>query len=326
MILYRKAPQIRIHRSAAPEPPYWAATTIAPYSARRAAPIAIDYVELHATGAQRLECHVSDAVAPDVQRGPVLIDAAEWTEVVYRRGEQSVRQARDAMQLVTHTIPDDGSYLIISPWPLELRRIEQLFERARGRRWGIAVPVIFPVTTDLAALARLAGDAQRYGASFLAALTVDMDATARKAIAQSMTLDDETYEMLFHSDLEPISVATERHVAALANEAGLADFIVPPRWDEKSNWNAAVVLTLAATRMFAMKNDVELASRIARSARIVAQLDKPIERIAAAASLSIIEGLDEVSVDVLSDWLESGRSAFADHIDKQWRLRRDAHL
>src|SRR5207245_465099 len=122
----------------------------------------------------------------------------------------------------------------------------------------------------------------------------------------------------------PISIATERHIAALADEINVADFIVPPRWEERSNWNAGILLMLAATRMIAMKHDVELASRIARSARVVAQLDKPIERIAAAASLSIIEALDEVSVDVLTDWLESGRSAFVDHIDKQWRLRRDA--
>jgi hypothetical protein len=323
MILYRKTPQIRIHRSTAPEPPFWAATTIAPYSPRRAAPLAIDYLELHATGAQRLECIVADSLPNELQRAPVLVESAEWGEVIYRRGEAALRHTQGAMQLVTHAIPDDG-YLIVSAWPLEMRRLEKLFERARGRHWGIAVPVIFPVTTDLMVLDQLAVAAQTYGARFLAALPVDIDATARNALAQSMTLDDDTYEMLFHSDLEPISVATERHLAALAAEAGVADFIVPPRWEEKSNWNGAILLMLAATRMIAMKNDVELASRIARSSRTIAQLDKPIERIAAAASLSIIESLDEVSVDVLSDWLESGRSAFVDHVNKQWRLRRDA--
>ena len=62
---------------------------------------------------------------------------------------------------------------------------------------------------------------------------------------------------------------------------------------------------------------------IARSARVVAQLEKPLERIASAASLSIVESLDDISVDVLNDWLDGGRSAFVDHINKQWRLRRD---
>lgn len=326
MILYRKAPQLRIQRFAVPEPPYWAATTIAPYSARRAAPLAIDYLELHASGAQRLECSVCEELPDEDHRAPILIESAEWTEVVYRRGQEAMRISRDAMQLVTHSVPPDIGEFIVSAWPFEIPRLERLFKQAGNSRWGVAVPVIFPVTTELAALEQLARAAVANGASFLAALPVDLDATARNALARSMTLDDETYEMLFHADLEPVSIATERHIAALAQEMGIADFIVPPRWEEKSNWNGAILLTLAATRMFAMKHDVEAASRIARSARALAQLDKPIAKIAAAASLSIVEALDEISVDVLSDWIDTGRSAFADHIDKQWRLRRDAGM
>ena len=84
-----------------------------------------------------------------------------------------------------------------------------------------------------------------------------------------------------------------------------------------------MLLTLAATRMLAMKLDVETAGKIARSARLVAQLDKPVERIGAAASLSIVEGLDRVSVEALTEWLERGDSSFVEHINKQWRLRRD---
>ena len=75
--------------------------------------------------------------------------------------------------------------------------------------------------------------------------------------------------------------------------------------------------------MIAMKRDVEIASRIARSARVVAQLDKPLAVIAGAASLSIVESLDDISIDILTDWLGSGRSAYVEHINKQWRLRRD---
>jgi hypothetical protein len=323
LILYRKSPQVRVQRFASPEPPFWAATTIAPYSARRATPVAIDYVELHATGAERLECAVSEQVDAESSRAPVLVDAAEWTEVVYRRGDDALRTAPHAMQLVTHALPAVEAYTIVSAWPFELSRLERLFDAARGHHWGVAVPVIFPVTTDLVGLDRLAHAASAAGAKFLAALPVEIDATARKALAQTMTLDDETYDMLFHADLEPLSIATERHIAALAHEMDLADFVVPPRWDERSNWNGAIILMLAATRMIAMNHDTELATRIARSARVVAQLDKPIARIAEAASLSIVESLDEVSVDVLTDWIESGRSAFVDHIDKQWRLRRD---
>lgn len=322
MILYRKAPQVRVQRFASPEPPFWAATAIAPYSARRAVPVAIDYLELTATGAQRLECTVAEHVVIERAGSPVLVDAAEWAEVIYRRGDE----VHGAMHLVTHAVPEADGCTIVSAWPLDFARLDRVFASMRGRQWGIAVPVIFPVTTDLAAIDHLARAAHEHGASFLAGIPVELDATARKAIAQSMTLDDETYENLFHADLEPLSIATERHIAALAHEISAADFIVPPRWDERSNWNAAILLMLAATRMIAMKHDVELATRIARSARAIAQLDKPIERVASAASLSIIEALDEISVDVLTDWLESGRSAFADHIDKQWRLRRDAGI
>ena len=102
------------------------------------------------------------------------------------------------------------------------------------------------------------------------------------------------------------------------------DFIVPPRWDRRTNWNASVLLTLAASRMLAMKRDVETAWRIVRSARAIVQLEKPIERVAEAAHLSIIESLDPISVEALTEWIETGRSSFVDHIAKQWRLRRDA--
>ena len=36
--------------------------------------------------------------------------------------------------------------------------------------------------------------------------------------------------------------------------------------------------------------------------------------------------LDPISVEALTEWIETGRSAFVDHINKQWRLRRDSGL
>ena len=87
-----------------------------------------------------------------------------------------------------------------------------------------------------------------------------------------------------------------------------------------------MLLTLAASRMLAMKREVETAWRIVRSARAVVQLEKPIERVAEAASLSIIDSLDPISVEALTEWVESGRSSFVDHINKQWRLRRDVGM
>ena len=374
MIIYRKTSHLRLQRVPIPEPPYWAATIIAPYSPRRAEPIAIDYLDLQATRAERFEVAVCDDVRDELERAaergrvrePVLIDAAESAEVVFRRGQEALEFCAENDSAAIHLVssrgalpqnvgrvlnPSDGlnpfgevlnspgrvensphmATVAIAPWPLEFDRVQALFDEARARqlRWGVVVPVMYPVTTNLTALAQLAEAA--HGATFFAALPIEVDAAARKAIAESVGAQptpaddrDESYEMLFHADLEPIHVATERHIAALAAEIGSEDFIVPPRWDRRTNWNASVLLTLAASRMLAMKRDVETAWRIVRSARAVVQLEKPIERVAEAAHLSIIESLDPISVEALTEWIETGRSSFVDHIAKQWRLRRDA--
>jgi hypothetical protein len=341
VILYRKTAQLRIRRSPAPEPPFWAATTLAPYSARRGAPVAIDYVALRATGAaERLEVTVCANLRDELERTriiaqPVLVDAAESAELVFRRGEEAVviceEEHRTSMELVSTRgrLPlraYGGGSCTIAAWPLELPRLEELFAEARekGLTWGVAVPVIFPVTTDLAALTELADAAKANDAAFLAAIAIEVEATAKQAIAQTMNLaaDDDRYAMLFHAAVEPVHVATERHIAALAAERGMADFVVPPRWEERTNWNAAVVLTLTATRMIAMELDLDLAGLIARSARAIAELDKPLTLIAESASLGIVGGLDETSVDVLTEWLSTGSAAFVEYVNEQWRLRR----
>lgn len=341
MIVYRKAQHLRVTRADAPQPPYWAATTIAPYSARRASPFAIDYLDLRATRADRLEVSVAENVRDELERmmlrqplhDPLLIEATEFAELIFRRGDEVLELCREqriaATQLVSTRggLPrGDEATVVIAAWPLEFHRLEALFDAARARalRWGVAIPVVFPVTTNLEALAQLAHAA--HGAAFFAALPIELDATARSAIAQSLTLDEESYDLLFHADLEPVHVATERHIAALAAEIGAADFITPPAWDRRNNWNAAVLLTLAATRMIAMKHDADTAWKMIRSARAVAQLEKPLTVVAAAARLTIIEALDSASVDALTEWLGSGRSTFVDHINKQWRLRRDGGL
>ncbi|MGZ7041043.1 MAG: hypothetical protein ACXVH7_04540, partial [Thermoanaerobaculia bacterium] len=193
---------------------------------------------------------------------------------------------------------------------------------AATHTWGLVIPVIFPVTTSLEALSELCELASAHKAGFFAAAAVDLDPTAKQAIAQSLSLDDETYTMLFHADLDPIQVATERHIAALAAERGMHDVVVPPGSDEKSNWKAAALLMTTATRMLAMERDIDTATMIARSARAVAELNKPIQRIAEAASLTIVESLDEVSVEILTEWME-GTSWFVERVNREWRLRRD---
>jgi hypothetical protein len=345
VIVYRKAPHLRLQRLAAPVPPFWTATTIAPYSARRATPIAIDYLELRATFAEKLEVTVCENAVDEIERAtvrqplaePALIEATEAAEVVFRRGDDLQHACAAQLCAPLHLISTrgalpaflaDGTVVAVSAWPLELQRLEPLFAQAheRGIPFGVVIPVIFPITTDLVAIGKLAELARTHDARFLASFAIDLDAPARKSLAESFSEDAETYDQLFHADPEPVTVATERHIAALAAEIGADDFITPPRWERRSNWNGAVLLTLVATRMLAMKRDVETATRLARSARLVAQLDKPIERIAEAANLSIVEALDEISVEILTDWLETGRSAYSDHVGKQWRLRRDAGL
>ncbi|HEX9164247.1 MAG TPA: hypothetical protein VF980_21270 [Thermoanaerobaculia bacterium] len=339
MIVYRKSSQLRIKRSAAPEPPFWCATSVAPYSARRAAPIAIDYLELRASSTERLEVNVCDRTRDELERTsarlaqPVLVEASEFAEAIFRRGEEVLDFCTGQNLAAVHLVSTRGALpekqhadmtLVIAAWPLDFDRFEELCGGAHGS-WGIAVPVLFPVTTDLVALQEIAALAKTKGAQFLASIPVEIDATAKQAIAQSLSLDGdhETYAALFHSNLDPVHVATERHIAALAAEAGLADHVVVPRSDEETNWNAAIMLTMTATRMLAMEHEIDLAALLARSARAVAELDKPLTRIAEAASLSIVGALDDVSVDVLSEWLDGKEPTFVRRINERWRLRRD---
>lgn len=341
MILYRKGGPLRVRRSAAPAPPYWCATSVAPYGPKRAAPVAIDYLTLRATGtADKLEVSVCDDARDELERtraltGPVLIEATEHAERIFHRGRAALELCHEQQLSTLHLLSTrgevpahayDDSVVVIAAWPLELQRLGELFADAqqRGLRWGVAVPIVFPVTMELAPLTALADLAQSHGAAFLAAMTVELEPTAKQALAQSLHLEaeDDRYAMLFHGSLEPVQLATERHLAALAHERNLADFIVPPRWEERSNWNAAVLLTLTASRMMAMELDLDLAGTIARSARLVADLDKPLTRIAASASLSIIAGLDDTSAEALTSWIAGEPPAFLEFVDEQWRMKR----
>ena len=329
MILYRKSASLRVRRLPAPEPPWWSATLVSPYSGRRGTPVSIDYFDMRASWSDKLE--VAVAQQPDIESAklaqPLTIDATEFAEVVFKRGQDLLRKCPGSIFVASShgAIPDDipeTSIVAISPWPVDFPRLEAMCAAASSSRWGLVIPVMFPATTDLTQLTQLADLAASNGATFLAAATVDLDPTAKQAVARTLSLDEDSYATLFHADLDPIHTATERHIAALAEERGLADVV--PVSEEKSNWNASALLTLTATRMIAMERDIETATIIARSARAVAELNKPVARIAEAASLSIVEALDEVSVEILTEWLGGGTPRFVDKVNREWRLRRDA--
>jgi hypothetical protein len=347
LIAYRKTPGLRTVRFTVPQPPFWCATAIAPYSGRSDVPVSIDYLAAQARQADRPDVNVCQSVEDEIERleekspltAPILIDASGSAEVTYRRGEAALRCCRgaglDSLILIStcgavpDLVADEGTGLVISVWPFDLQRLAALFDEATrsGAAWGVLVPVIYPVTTELGALRRLASLAGRAGARFMAAFSVELDPPAKHAVVSALpaTESDDAYAALFHSDLETLHAATERHVAALAHEKGMGDFVPPYRAPQCTNWNAATLLSRAGTRMISMKSEAELGWTVLRSARFVAELPKPIDRVAEAASLSIVPAIDPVSAQALEQWLATGRSDFCDGVDKAWRLRRD-HL
>ena len=187
MILYRKAPALRIKRAAAPEPPFWFATAIAPYAPRRAQPIAIDYVDLLATSSERLEVTVCDRVRDELSRAtrlrePLLIEAAEIAEEIFARGAEACEFCIDfdipATLLVSTrgALPKLSCDAVIVAWPADVARLDALFAQARENRlrWGVAVPLIFPATTDLVVLDAVADLAKKHEAAFLASIPMLM--------------------------------------------------------------------------------------------------------------------------------------------------------
>lgn len=342
MIRYEKKRAIGVTRTLVPQPPFWARTTLSPYTWPRAVPLSIDYQALTARGTEALDVEVSDRLDDQLAReatieGPVLIDATGPAESIYRRGRETVKWTTEHRLASTLLISADCSkgdeststagQLAVAAWPLSIERLAELFQKlgGSGLRWGVAVPVIYPVATDLALLESLADLAVRNGAEFLGALPIDLEPTAKRALAGLLALgdDDDAYNTLFHSELDTITVATERHISALARERGLVDFVPPPSADRRTNWNAAVHLTLAASRMLRLKDRTEFAWTLLRAAQSVATLPKPIERIVSVASLSIIPGLGpEISI-ALEQWTRTGRSALTDAVHAHWPLRRD---
>lgn len=330
---------MRLLRHTAPDPPFWAAGTAIPYAGRRSTPIALDWVNLIASGVEQDEVEIADgageamALSPYL-RPPLVIDASGPAEAVYRRGEEVVHAALELglelLELITTdgALPSVGNERLtvgIGVWPPDVAALEQLAREAERRSlcWGVLVPIVPPATTDLQLLETVADIALEHGAKFLTAVPMEVEPTARRVLAERLQLDEEEFAGLFESDLEQITVGSERHVAALAAERGLVDAVpvrLPPR---HINWMAAAALGSIGNRMIRMNRGVELGWDILRASRTIAALGKPIRNIADAASLAIIEPLDPIVATALEEWLEHGTCALTEEIDGAWRLRRD---
>ncbi|HUO85514.1 MAG TPA: hypothetical protein VM534_10415 [Thermoanaerobaculia bacterium] len=341
MIRYRKTAPLRMTRAAAPQTPFWQRTTLAPYGGHRDPRVSIDYASLSATSEPRSEVEVCNDPEDQMQRAgvrlepPLLIDATGSAERVYRRGEETLRAAQTAQLPSVHLLDaasalprvpcSAATTLVIAAWPPEMNDLDLLFGAA-GRspcRWGALLPLLFPITTRLEWIEAIADSVARHAGSFLAAVALDLAPPAKHVLARWNGAEDESFATLFHEDLELIEVASERHVAALAAERGLRDWIEPPETARHSNWSAAAYLAHYGTRMVRMKHQVELGWTLLRSAAAVASLDKQLTTVAASATLGIIEAIDEVSTEALARWLQSGTFELFAEVDRHWRLRRD---
>ena len=336
MITHQKISQLRLERATHPQAPFWQATTVAPYGAPRGHGVAVNYLTLTASGKAKREVTVTGAVAGQLEREqrldePVLVESADATETIFRRGEEAMRvlQSRGvrAMQLISTTgrvpglEPAETTSVVISCWPLLAGDLSRLFHRAAetGVRWGALIPAMIPAKGCADTLREIADVAAEQGASFLASAPIDLDNAAKHAIAAMLGGDPESWQSMFDRDWEDESVDIERLVAKLAFERSLEDRVTIPGLAPYGNWSAAIRLSVAGTRLLGLRRDVELGWTLLRSAKLVAQLHKPVDRIAAAASLSIIQALDITSVAALEAWLRSDDTTFFDEIDSDWR-------
>ncbi|MGK2855929.1 MAG: hypothetical protein ACSLFQ_01850 [Thermoanaerobaculia bacterium] len=336
MITHQKISQLRLERATHPQAPFWQATTVVPYGAPRGQGVAINYLSLSATGKAKRDVTVTRAVAGQLEREPrldepVLVESAEVTEAIFRRGEEAMRvlQSRGAcaMQLISTTgrvpaiEPSDRTSLVVSCWPMLVGDLARLFRRAAEAqfRWGALIPTMLPASACEETLREIADLAAENGASFLASVPIDLDPSAKHAIADALGGAPEAWQSLFDGDWDDASAETERLVAKLAHERLLADRVVIPTLEAHGNWSAAIRLAVAGTRLLRLKRDVELGWTLLRSSKLVAQLHKPVDRIASAASLSIVQTLDVASVAALEAWLRRDDTTFFDEIDADWR-------
>lgn len=314
-----------------PVHPFNARTWISPYHplARSAWTPAIDHLALSGSAPQRLEIGIGELEIAD-HRGPWVVDLTGPQEPVYRKFASAGRVPPGARILISaegELPPHDRVSVILTSWPLWTKSLESIAgELARQEReWALFIPLLPLVTTDLVAVDRLCDLAIDHGATAITCETIELDAAAKRAlIERADRRGSDTWQTVFDSRADSLlSVATARHVAARAREAGL-------RWwledDLRDNWAAAAHLSRIATEMFHLGRSPELAASLDVSARAVAVLPHELSVLAESAPLTIVEGVTDLAEDALREWLESGRSELADEIDREWCVRRDAGL
>lgn len=336
MTSYRRRETLRARRYVAPEPPFFCATALSPYTSGGDPFIAIDLIDGLATAADRDElavCHDSAAELERMKmlREPLLIDGSSTAETTCGEAakllQAAVRQKFRVTYVGSAAAPradvSDADVVVLSAWSptAETRPITAPALRS-GAKWGIVVPIIPPLTTELTLLTELVANAAEAGASFCVPLALDIDPVARHAaVSRLEDVDDETFAWMFDERFDLVVVSTERHLAALAHERGMSDVVPLP--DVPVNWRMATLLTQIGYKLQRMERDVELAWALQKSARIIAALKKPVDLIATAASLAIVNGLDATSIEVVEQSLREQRSDFADEVNADWRLRRD---
>lgn len=339
MIRYTRDGRIRFHQSRELQQPFWQATTIHPYTPDvRSVPLGIDFIRLKAVAHRSIEVAVPagpDDLDLDRLPSPILIDAWGPEESVYRQGDRLLHELPSDLRPML-LLSADGDVpigmaaaaplLVITAWPLDLEALESVAQRASagGFDWGIFVPVVFPLTTDLEILDGVCGIAAEHQASFIASSSIELDSKARGAVASmDQDLDEETWATLFDADLDRIHLATERHLASVAHDQGQADTIDPWTSENRSNRAAAAFLSRIGSRMVRMDHDVEMGWKFLKAAGRVATLDKDIARLASSAHVTILPELeDEILAEVVEQWLERRTAEFAEHIDGKWRLAR----
>lgn len=340
MILYRKTRALQTSRFAAPQPPLAAEAFVRPYSFPHTTPVAFDWTTLCADATERIQVDVCGAreIADVLERslgaphGAVLVDATGSAEITYRSGIAAVEHLAAnstpsaLIVSVDAPLPPDipaGVTVILNFWPPDPDLLDSRCKEAAshpGLQWGVVVPLVYPASFKVDLLDRVGQRTAEAGGSFVAAARFEFSAAAKRAITDD-DLDEETYSRLFHSDLDAITTATERHIAAVAAARGISDHVTAPR-GTSVNWSAATVLAHLGQRLVSLGRN-ELGWTILKSANVVAQLTKPVDRIAAATPLAAVRDLDPISAEVVESWLRGEQAPLAREVAETWPLRRD---